>query len=114
MARALLQQVQHTLGSSMLVATCPGRWYERLRSTPTTMDLENPTEEFLDLRGVACPLNWARAKARLEEMDRGARLVLLADDPRAQRDIPGAAEAEGWAVVGVTNEGDAIRIVIER
>ncbi len=96
------------------MAACPGRWYERLRSAPATMDLENPTEEVLDLRGVACPLNWARAKARLEEMDRGARLVLLADDPRAQRDIPGAAEAEGWAVLGVTSVGGATRIEIER
>lgn len=54
--------------------------------------------DVLDLRGVACPLNWARAKVRLATLSRGATLVLLLDDARALRDIPRAAEAEGHAV----------------
>lgn len=54
--------------------------------------------DMLDLRGVACPLNWARAKVRLATLSRGATLVLLLDDPRALRDIPRAAEAEGHVV----------------
>jgi sulfite reductase (ferredoxin) len=80
------------------------------------MDLEPPPSIFLDLRGVACPLNWAKAKAALEELPRGAILVLETDDPRSERDIPGAAEAEGWVVIEVTaaSAGDAVRITIER
>lgn len=80
------------------------------------MDLENKPYEVLNLSGVACPLNWAKAKARLETMPRGRRLVLEIDDPRAIRDIPAAAEAEGWVVIEVTvpdPEGQA-RITIER
>ena len=50
----------------------------------------------LDLRGVKCPLNWAHAKVRLEQMRRGQILELLLDDPRGARDIPRAAEAEGY------------------
>jgi TusA-related sulfurtransferase len=70
---------------------------------------------FMDLRGVSCPLNWARAKARLETMARGERLAVLVDDSRAVRDIPGAAEMEGCAVIEVTAAGDGVtRIVIER
>ena len=53
---------------------------------------------MLDLRGVKCPLNWAYAKVRLEQMNRGETLELLLDDPRGVRDIPRAAEAEGYAV----------------
>jgi len=53
----------------------------------------------LDLRGVKCPLNWARAKVRLEQMARGQVLELTLDDPRGARDIPGAAEAEGYVVL---------------
>src|SRR5271157_6211269 len=53
----------------------------------------------LDLRGVKCPLNWARAKVRLEQMARGEVLELTLDDPRGARDIPSAAEAEGYAVL---------------
>ena len=57
----------------------------------------------LDLRGVPCPLNWAKAKVRLETLRRGDELILLVDDPRALRDIPRAAEAHGYAV------GDPLR-----
>jgi TusA-related sulfurtransferase len=58
----------------------------------------------LDLRGVKCPLNWARAKVRLERMQSGEVLELLIDDPRGARDIPRAAEAEGYAVLEITPE----------
>jgi TusA-related sulfurtransferase len=53
----------------------------------------------LDLRGVKCPLNWAHAKVRLERMAGGETLELTLDDPRGARDIPSAAEAEGYALV---------------
>lgn len=68
----------------------------------------------MDLRGVACPLNWAKAKVRLEELERAEMLALLVDDARAVRDIPRAAEAEGYAVLEVTEVDRAWRIVIER
>ena len=61
----------------------------------------------LDLRGIKCPLNWAYAKVRLEQMARGERLELMLDDPRGARDIPRAAEAEGYAVIDVGQTGDA-------
>jgi TusA-related sulfurtransferase len=59
-----------------------------------------PTETLLDLRGVACPLNWAKAKVRLAALPPGEELVLWLDDPKGARDIPRAAEAEGYAVEG--------------
>lgn len=55
---------------------------------------------LLDLRGVPCPLSWARARVALDALDGGATLTLLLDDPRAVRDIPRAAEAQGYAVDG--------------
>ena len=70
--------------------------------------------EEMVLRGVRCPLNWARAKVRLEDLPVGARLALIVDDPRAVRDIPRAAEAHGYAVLGVTEVADGWRIEIER
>ena len=51
----------------------------------------------LDLRGVRCPLNWAHAKVRLEELRPGDSLTLVLDDPKGVRDIPRAAEAEGYS-----------------
>jgi len=70
------------------------------------MERESSPAERLDLRGVRCPLNWARARVRLEDLPSGARLVLLVDDPRAVRDIPRAAEASGYAVAEVSDRAD--------
>jgi TusA-related sulfurtransferase len=73
-----------------------------------------PQHEEMVLRGVRCPLNWARAKVRLEEMSVGSRLTLVVDDPRAMRDIPRAAEAHGHAVLDVVPCDGGWRIEIER
>lgn len=72
------------------------------------------SQELLVLRGVRCPLNWARARVRLEEMEIGTRLRLEVDDPGAVRDIPRAAEASGFAVIEVTTLDDGWQIEIER
>ena len=67
----------------------------------------------LDLRGVRCPLAWARAKVWLETRARGATVDLLVDDPRSVRDLPRAAEASGHHAVGVVAEGARWRITLE-
>ena len=66
----------------------------------------------LDLRGLRCPLNWAHAKVRLESLAPGDALVLLLDDPKGIRDIPRAAEAEGYAVGEPVAEAGAFRLTI--
>jgi TusA-related sulfurtransferase len=68
----------------------------------------------LDLRGVKCPLNWARAKVRLEQMERGEILELTLDDPRGARDIPSAAEAEGYMLLESTTRDGLYHLRIER
>jgi len=68
----------------------------------------------LDLRGVKCPLNWAYAKVRLEQMARGQTLELVLDDPRSVRDIPRAAEAEGYAVSDISCNAGSWHVLIEK
>ena len=75
--------------------------------------------EHMDLRGVKCPLNWAKAKVRLEYLDQGDQLELTIDDPKGRRDIPRAAEAEGYAIVDIVEPGESStspqwRIMIEK
>ncbi len=69
---------------------------------------------FLDLTGLKCPLNWAHAKVRLEQMTRGEILEILVDDPRSVRDIPRAAEAEGYVVLESRSDGHKFRLRIEK
>ena len=59
-------------------------------------------------------MTWARAKAALEALPRGARVVVLTDDERSARDLPKAAESEGYAVLAVTREGATTVVRIER
>jgi TusA-related sulfurtransferase len=68
----------------------------------------------LDLRGVKCPLNWAHAKVWLERMTSGETLELTLDDPRGARDIPRAAEAEGYCVAEVNALDGMWRMRIEK
>jgi TusA-related sulfurtransferase len=68
----------------------------------------------LDLRGVKCPLNWAHAKVRLEQMTRGEILELILDDPRGARDIPSAAEAEGCVILESSTRDGLFHLRIEK
>jgi len=70
--------------------------------------------EQINLYGVKCPLNWAKAKVRLEDLARGDVLEVLINDPKGRRDIPRAAEAEGYAIVVIDEIDGGWRIAIEK
>jgi TusA-related sulfurtransferase len=70
--------------------------------------------KVVDARGLRCPVNWAKAKASLEEVSRGSLVEVLVDDPRSERDLPIAAEAEGYAVLEIENVATHLRILIEK
>ena len=76
------------------------------------MRREEKSKHELDLRGVPCPLSWARARVRLEGLDSGEILVVLLDDPKGATDIPRAAEAQGYAV-DTTLSGGVWRLSIQ-
>jgi TusA-related sulfurtransferase len=77
-------------------------------------DAETPAEPIvLDLRGVACPLAWAKTKVRLEDLARGTVVDVVIDDPRSLRDLPRAAEASGHHVVAVDGAEPPWRIRLE-
>lgn len=67
----------------------------------------------LDLRGIACPLAWAKAKVHLETLARGVEIDLVIDDPRSLRDLPRAAEASGHHVVAIDELGPPWHIRLE-
>jgi TusA-related sulfurtransferase len=52
----------------------------------------------LDLTGVACPMNWVRAKLALEEMEPGDSLELLLDPGEALDSVPRMAGEDGHTV----------------
>jgi sulfite reductase (ferredoxin) len=52
----------------------------------------------LNLRGVACPLNFVKAKMKLESMQVGDSLALILDDGDPIRNVPVSFKNEGQAV----------------
>lgn len=69
---------------------------------------------LVDARGLRCPVNWAKAKTVLEEVAGGTLVEVLVDDPRSERDLPMAAETEGYAVLLVEKQAAHLRILIEK
>jgi len=58
--------------------------------------------ERLDLRGLLCPLTWARTKYALGRIARGAELLVVLDHRPALPDIRRNAEELGHEVVSTT------------
>jgi TusA-related sulfurtransferase len=73
-----------------------------------------PDRTHLDLRGVPCPLNWAKCKVALAGLATGDVLELFLDDPRGARDLPRAAEAEGHHVIDLHPIDTGWLITIEK
>lgn len=67
-----------------------------------------PGTETLDLTGVACPLNWVKAKLALEELGPGDELTLLLDPGEPVDSVPRSALEDGHSV---RVEGTRVTIV---
>jgi TusA-related sulfurtransferase len=70
--------------------------------------------ETLDLSGVPCPQNAARALLRIEGLEPGAVLAVLLDDGEPIRNVPPALEAEGHKELSRTREKKGWRLVMRR
>jgi TusA-related sulfurtransferase len=73
-----------------------------------------PVVRHLDLRGVPCPLSWAKAKVLLAELRTGDVVEIRLDEPRGVRDLPRAAEAEGHHVVSCEAQDRHWLVTIEK
>ena len=63
-------------------------------------------KEYLDARGLICPLPVLKARKRLKTMCFGNLLQVWADDPAAEIDIPHFCTDSGNILVEITNNRD--------
>jgi len=78
------------------------------RPRPLT-DRQGPipdTAAELDLRGVACPMNFVKAKLRLESMNVGEPLAIVLDDGEPMQNVPASFRSEGQTIEETTDLGD--------
>ena len=60
--------------------------------------------EWLDARGLYCPLPVLRTRDRFQALPRGSRLDVVADDPLARLDMQAFCASEGHAYLGDREE----------
>jgi len=99
-----VQRLYESLGDSLRQ---PAR---RAEEPPASGDDSTPVQ---DCRGVACPLNYVKAKLALEGMDPGQVLTVVLGKEGAQN-VPASAAADGHEVLSVAQEGDHWRILIRK
>lgn len=76
---------------------------------------EYKVDDSLDLRGVACPINFVKTKLKLEEMDSGQHLEVLLDEGDPIANVPRSVKEEGHMIMKVNKTADDYyRIVIRK
>ena len=68
----------------------------------------------IDLRGVACPLNFVKAKLELEKIAVGQILEVLLDKGEPVRNAPASFAEQGQEVMEVKNIGDCFCVKVRR
>lgn len=76
--------------------------------------MDRMTNEILDANGLICPLPVLRARKRLQHLEAGAVLEVLADDPAAIIDIPHFCAEAGHALLETESRADGHRFWIRK
>ena len=74
----------------------------------------SPREETLDLLGVPCPINAARALIALEGLPAGSLLRISLDDGEPVKNVPPALAEQGHAVVEKVRSGAGWRLLVRK
>jgi len=68
----------------------------------------------LDLQGVLCPLNFVKAKLKLEEMEPGEVLEIIIDDDEAVSNVPRSLKNEGHHILQLQKQEKTYRLVVQK
>ena len=63
-------------------------------------------DDEIDTRGLLCPLPVLKARKRLQALEAGAVLRMLADDPMARIDVPHFCAEQGHRLVSQADLDD--------
>jgi len=69
-------------------------------------------DETLDLSGVECPRNSARALLKLETLDPGDLLEIIVDDGEPRENVPPSLEQEGHQIVEMRRTGPGWSLLV--
>ncbi|MDC0737147.1 sulfurtransferase TusA family protein [Cognatishimia sp. SS12] len=68
----------------------------------------------IDTLGLLCPLPVLKLRKRMQPLEAGAEVLLLADDPASIVDVPHFCNEQGHTLVDQTEENGAIRFLVRK
>ncbi len=69
---------------------------------------------FLDLRGIACPMNFVKTKLFIDKVSRGEIIQVLLDGGEPVESVSQSMTAEGHEIISVDSEPEGYFKVIIR
>ena len=71
-------------------------------------------DQTLDCIGLYCPEPVFRTRLKLDEMNQGEVLELLADDPAAEEDIKSLIQRTKHQILSIAKEQNILRFLIKK
>ena len=69
---------------------------------------------FLDLKGVACPINYVKIKLFMEEMRPSEELEVLLDEGEPMENVPKSVENDGHKILNIEKTGGVYKVLIRK
>ncbi len=70
--------------------------------------------EYLDLRGVRCPINYVQTKIKLSTMASGKLLQIVIDEGEAYANVPNSVRSDGHQILEEKKLGKAYQLTIRK
>ena len=87
---------------------------EPVLSGPRQDEAPVPRKNFLDLRGVCCPLNFVKAKLAMEKIEPGEIIEFYLDDGEPIVNVTRSLKDEGHTMLLVTPEKSYFKVMVEK
>ncbi len=77
--------------------------------------MEENVEQRLNLKGVACPINFVKVKVALAQIEEGQILEIVLDDGEPMGNVPRSVKQEGHKIIKVEKLPDnSFRLLIRK
>lgn len=71
-------------------------------------------DKSIDLRKLSCPLNYVKAKLKLEEMEVGQILEVLLDDGEPILSVPRSVKEDGHKILEIKQVEDYFKVLVKK
>jgi dissimilatory sulfite reductase (desulfoviridin) alpha/beta subunit/TusA-related sulfurtransferase len=107
----------HTIDRIGIDKVFGGIFGTNIKGTPPVEDIDQATaarRNFIDLRGVSCPLNFVKAKLAMDRIKSGEAIEFYLDDGEPIVNVTRSLKDEGHQVLLVTPTMNYFKVMVEK